>query len=129
MSYINENVISEDEATTLHQITDLNEFASAILNWHLNALNQVNHVLNMPEPQEADDTFIETKVRATADYVGTVDENGFRTLDKSEIPAFKAGVQCALDYFATLPVKLLPTDADGNIKPEFKSGIVDEPSN
>lgn len=116
----NPNLVHEDDTEVLDEVKEISHFATGIYNWHTNIVNQAIHVVNMPERQQDDPAFIQVKVTAK-DHPDTDPETGMRILKAEEIPAFKAGVQYALDMFQELPYKFLPTDADNNVVPEYAS--------
>jgi hypothetical protein len=119
-----DHIVTEEEASNLDKVDDIDLLSTAFLNWHTNAINQMIHVLNMPEHIDEADKQIEISVRDP--HHANADENGFRVLSINEVSAFKAGVRYAYDLVNNLPFKFVPTDADGNIKQEYQS---DEPVN
>lgn len=119
-----DHILNEADAANLDKVDDIDLLSTAFLNWHTSAVNQMAHVLHMPTEPDASGKEVEVTVR-DPDHPNA-DENGFRVLDKSEIPAFKSGVRYALDLVNKLPFKFVPTDADGNIKQEYEA---DEPLN
>lgn len=119
----NPNLITKDQTTELDMVNDIAVFATSIVNWHTHIANQTQHVLNMPEQQEGDDTYIGVFVRCDSNHPDYDAERGMRQLRMSELPAFKAGVRYFHDLFVELPFKFVPTDADGNVLPEYESGV------
>ena len=118
---VNPNVIHQDDTEDLEQVKEISIFATQIYNWHVDLMNQCRHVVNMPIPQEGDTAYIRINVTAPEGHPDRDPETGKRALKLEEYPAFIAGVRYAADMLAELPFKFLPTDADGNVQPEYAS--------
>ena len=116
----NPNLVHEDATEDLEVVSTVAEFSTRIYYWHTEMINQCTHVVNMPERRDEDPAFIQVKVTAKG-HPDADPETGMRILKADEIPAFKAGVQYALDMLKELPFKFLPTDADQNVVPEYAS--------
>lgn len=119
----NENLIHETEAEKLDMITDISNFATGIVMWHTDICNQAIHAMNMPEVHPSEGTHI--AIRISTQHEKLKDEEGMRYLAPSEIEAFKAGIRYLFDQFKDLPFKFLPTDADGNVQPEYAADTVE----
>lgn len=107
-----------DEVKGLDIVNDISEFSTGIANWHMHNMNQLQHALNTPEYDPEADAFIRITISSNDESRGAVD--GQRILHPKELEAFKAGIRYALDQCYELPFKFIPTDADGNISPEFQ---------
>lgn len=116
----NPNLVHQDDVEELDEVKNVSDFANGIYVWHTSLVNQCIHVVNMPEHQADDAAFIQVKVTAKG-HPDADPETNLRILKEEEIPAFKAGVQYALDMLVELPFKFLPTDADNNVVPEYAS--------
>lgn len=111
--------ITEDEAKAagLQVITDAQQIANIIINWHIDLCNQGQHVLNLDlnnpdDPQKA-------VIRVYEPLHADADEKGWRALADTEIVAFKHGVRYLLDMVEQLPFSYTPTDADGKVLDEY----------
>lgn len=121
-----QNLVTEKEATALEQVNNLDHFSTGIYNWHVAACNQCIHALNMPEPQEGDTAYVQISVACDPEHPDFNPETGMRTLAVEEIDAFKAGIAYALSHFEKLPFLFVPTDADGNVVPEYQDVQVED---
>lgn len=85
------------------KITDVQEMGNAVTRWHFNVIQQLHHILQMP-----DDVGIDIPT-------GTVDADG-----KDEVidgnadhrAGFLAGVNLCLEYLDTFPIKGVPEDGE-----------------
>lgn len=116
----NVNLVHQDNVAELEEVREISHFATAVVNWHTNNCNQAIHAMNMPEHVEGDEAFIQVQVLALG-HPDVDPETGMRVLKAEEIPAFKAGIRYLFDLIEELPFKFLPTDADGNVQPEYAS--------
>lgn len=113
----NPNFVNEAEAEDLEVIKDISNFATGIVAWHTDICNQAVHAMNMPEVHPTEGTHV--AIRISTQHEKLQDAEGMRYLAPSEIEAFKAGIRYVYDQFKELPFKFLPTDADGNVQPEY----------
>lgn len=120
----NPNFVNEDQTEDLVMITNLSNFAAGIVGWHTDICNQAVHAMQMPEIHPTEGTHI--RIRIHTDSKEKQDEEGMRVLAPEEIEAFKAGIRYVYDQFKELPFKFLPTDADGNVQPEYASEQVEQ---
>lgn len=113
------NLVTAEQAKELEEVKSIDVFATNIVNWHTHNMNQLIHVIGMPEFVNGDEAGI--RITITSDNVERGAVDGKRILHPKEIEAFKAGVRYAFDQCNELPFKFIPTDADGNIQPEYES--------
>lgn len=101
--------IKASEAVNLNQLSN-DDVVGLMVNWHIEACNNVQHVLDMP-------LYVpDTENVSIAVDIAVLNADGdviMRPLSPDEVPAFKAGIQYMVDQFATLPFNYVLTDADG----------------
>lgn len=98
------------EENSLHKVDNLSDFINLVDNWHTAACNNVTHVLNAEFQVPGLDG------KSAAVDIAVLNENGervMRALTDEEIPAFKGGIQYAMELFGNLPFHCVHTDADG----------------
>lgn len=113
--------ISEQAAKEagLERMTDMAQFGNLVVAWHIDRVNQGQHVLNMDISNPEDPMKGQVWVREPGHP--DTDEDGLRPLSDQEVIIFKHGVRYMLDLFEQLPFAYTPTDADGKVLGEYAS--------
>lgn len=113
-------LIDEDKANTMEQVKDLERLGDIIGNWVLNTRNSLYHVLDMPENPDPENP--DNGIMVNDPQHPQANEQGFRALNEAERNGFMFGIQYFVEeYLDKFPIKFLPTDADGNVPPEYAS--------
>ena len=99
------------------RLDSVSEVSDLILNWHNEEMRQCNHVLNL-KPEMVND---ENGISIYARLHGEAEDVPFTQIPADQLDAYKLGISFALQHLGELPLKIIPTNADGDIVEEFKS--------